>query len=112
MELNEKDRLELAKMICENFPEYSISMDCYKWDYEKGLFSFYDVEEEKRYQVTTSKIADAIPKFFEGLNDKWFFMGVNELKTYKGIEDIACDFDSLATDGLLQLALFDDIVYG
>jgi hypothetical protein len=112
MKLTEEQCQALSKCLCDNFPEYAISFRCTSWNYDEGTFKFIDDEEGKLYEVTTKDIAKAIPKFFEGLNDKWFFYGVDQPQDGEDVDDIACMFDAIAMDGLLQLAIFNEIIYG
>lgn len=107
-----KDYSELAKMVCENFPEASISLQCVKWDYEAGEFIFKELDSDKSHVVSEEDIEKALPLFFEGLNDKWYFDYVSVPESEDDFNDTACDLDGLAIDTIMQIAIFGEIVYG
>jgi alpha-mannosidase len=104
---------DLAYYIMENMPEYSLSLKCTKYNYDKGVFVFKDVEEDgKEYIITNSDISKALTTFFKYLGSKWRFSGIKKPSSGQEAEDIAGDFDAEATDAVIQIAIFGDIIYG
>jgi len=102
---------ELANDIMQNYPEYSSpTLECTHWKYTEGKFKFLDVEENKTYDVTIDDIIKALPKFIDGvLKGTWKFYGMDGTQ-------VLCldagDYDSDMTDAVVQLAIFNDIIYG
>jgi hypothetical protein len=101
--------MELAYDIMCNYPEASFCLKCTSWKYSKGIFKFYDEEEDKEYTVTTQQIAEkGLPLFINGLlNKTWYFDGM-------AAGDLldAGSYDSGATDGVVQCVIFGDVIYG
>jgi hypothetical protein len=103
---------ELAKDIMLSMPEYSESLRCIKWDYKSGIFEFLDYLEDgskeiNKHIVTTNQIIKAIPKLWQGIIDKkWYF----DLELDDFLD--AGAYDAPVTDAIIQLAVFDDIIYG
>jgi|GEM_PF-5626658 len=95
----------MAKDIMENYPEYSSSyLLCDKWDYDNGIFRFYDTEEDKRYTVTLSDVAAALPKF-----ERLVLEG--RLKFYElELGDVG-SYDAFVTDAIVQIAIFGEVIY-
>lgn len=116
IDIPEKQLIELANDIMENYPEYSFCLDCVGWKYEKGVFVFEDQEEEeedgtpKRYTVTTLEIAaKGLPLFIQGVvSGKYHFCGVESLDNALD----PCCYDSPSLDAVVQLTIFGDIIYG
>lgn len=101
--------LELAYDIMCNYPEYSFCLKCIGWKYSKGVFIFYDDEEDKRHVVTTNQIAEkGLPKFIEMvLAGKCKGLGISA----ENVLD-AGQYDSIATDAVVQLTIFGEVIYG
>ena len=105
----------VARELMNNFPEYSLDpLYCIEYQYDNGVFRFRDDEEDDIHTVTVKEIALALPVFLQGLNKKWFFDGlsVEDLKDMKTEDDFLCSLDAYATQGILQLAIFKEIIYG
>ena len=65
---------EIAEEIMLNYPEYSYCLICTGWDYKRGIYKFYDEEENKTYTVKLKDITVAVKKFINGIaENKWFF---------------------------------------
>lgn len=100
---------ELIKEVVQNFPEYSISMQCLSYNYNDCIFTFRDYEDGKAYTV-------CIKEFLKGyvilnklwLNKKVFFCGINHPKDF----DDPCNWDADVVDALLQCSIFGEIIYG
>lgn len=107
------EKLEaLAKDLMDNYPEYSSGncLHCVEYNYKEGKFKFVDVEEDKEYHITTSDVAKALPKFIDGIiKGKWKFCGFDGT-TVLNLD--GGDYDSYATDAVVQLVIFNDIRYG
>jgi len=103
---------KLAKDIMDNYPEASSGncLQCVRYDYKNGIFVFIDTETDTEYTVTTKDIARVLPKFIEGIIfKKWKFCGL----TFDNVLQFdAGDYDGYSIDGVVQLAIFDDIIYG
>jgi CxxC motif-containing protein len=116
--IKKSDLLQLAKDILESYPEYSESMVCTSWNYEKGEFVFVDAESEynpekgtfrKIYNITNQQVADALPKFFiEILTGKSKFAGMTTLENLMD----AGQYDAYITDALIQKTALGEIIYG
>lgn len=106
---------KVAKELMENFPEYSLDpLYCIEYDYDRGIFRFQDDESDDIHTVTVKEIELALPMFMEGLNKKWFFDGlsVQDLKEMENEDDFLCSVDAYTLNGILQLAIFKEIIYG
>ena len=102
----------LASDLMQNYPEYSQCncLKCTSWKYDKGIYKFLDEETEKTYTVTIEQIENALPKFITGiLKKKWYFTGldINNILQFD-----AGDYDAYITDAIVQLAIFNDVIYG
>ena len=102
---------KLANDIMENYPEYSSSyLQCVSWKYKEGKFKFINDEDGKTYTVTTEQVEKALPKFIQGVfENKWKFCG---LSADNILEFDAGDWDADIIDGVVQLVIFNDIIYG
>ena len=103
--------MELAYDLMCNYPEASSGncLKCEGWRYKKGIFKFYDEEEDKDYTVTTQEVAEkGLPIF------------INRLLEGKGkgfgiaAEDALdpCSYDAYSTDAVVQCVIFGDVIYG
>jgi hypothetical protein len=102
---------DLAQDIMENYPEYSSpSLQCISWKYKDGIYKFIDEETEKTYTVTIGQIEKTLPKFIQGVMEgRWKFYGLNADNI---LEFDAGSWDADIVDGVVQLAIFGDIIYG
>lgn len=99
---------ELVKSILENLPEYSLSFAVSTWDYESCVFKLIDQEEGKGYTLTLDKAIEGFKKICEMI-----FAG--QLPGLDITTDCLLDagaWDSIATDALIQVSLFGDVIYG
>lgn len=104
------DNMALAKSIMESYPEASFCLYCTGWDYKNGIFDFVDEENGKTYKVTHNMVAKALPKVRAMLADKKLFLyGLNSGK--ESFFD-PCNWDSIASDAVVQVALFGNVIYG
>lgn len=104
------DMKQLAKDIMQNYPEYSFELICTGWDYETGEYLFEDPEDGKAYAVSENQVAEALPKLRQKLvNEKLFLAGL-----HSGDESFmdAGNWDSIATDAVVQIVIFGDVIYG
>lgn len=112
--------LQLAKDIMDNMPEYAMNLRCVGWKYEKGVFLFEELGEDeeeldgegkpKRYTVTVEEIAaKGLKTFIERtLKGTYHFCGLDGLQE---LLDAGC-YDAPAVDAIVQLTIFEDIIYG
>jgi len=101
---------EMANELMENYPEYSSSsLRCISWKYDAGIFKFLDTETGKEHTVTADQIAKAIPSFVEkNLSGKYnLFRGLDSVD----IMDTG-NWDADAVDGVVQEAIFGEVIYG
>ena len=100
---------DLAKDIMENYPEYSFCLICEGWNYTKGVFSFRDPEDGRKYKVTTRMIAEILPKMSGLIEDsKLHFYGMGTREQFMD----ACSWDAISTDAAVQIAIFGKVIYG
>jgi hypothetical protein len=120
VEIPDGEILQLAKDIMDNMPEYSMNLRCVGWKYEKGVFLFEELGEDdeelddegkpKRYTVTVEEIAAKGLKMFieRTLKGTYHFDGIHGLQE---LLDAGC-YDAPAVDAIVQLTIFEDIIYG
>lgn len=99
---------QIANEIMENYPEFSSGnvLQCYSWDYKKGIYKFDDVETGKTYTVTTTMIVKALSIFKNKVRQGRFkYIQSSQLS------DIG-NYDAVVVDAIVQIAIFDDIIYG
>lgn len=95
----------LANKVMQNFPEYAQCLQCTKWDYETGIYGFYDEEEKKYYTVTIDMVEKALPILKDKIDHgKLFFKGLVWWDTGT--------WDCWPTDAVVQIAIFGDVIYG
>lgn len=98
----------LVKEIMENYPESSLNLYCYAYDYKHGRYSFYDEETDNRYTITIKDVVKKFPEFVEGIvKEKWHFCGLDKENFLDPVS-----YDAVALDGLIQLVILGDIIYG
>lgn len=70
-----------------------------------GVLKLYDAEEDAVYVLTLSKLLNGITKAIsEGYYSKYGWYDGNEIDT--------CNVDACVADVIIQLAIFDDVIYG
>lgn len=70
-----------------------------------GVLKLYDAEEDEVYELTLEKFLKGITKAIsEGYYSKYGWYDGNEIDT--------CNVDACVADVIIQLALFDDVIFG
>ena len=116
-----QDRIDtLVKNVMQNYPEYSSpSLVCVEFNYNDCLYTFHDYDDDgtvTKHVVDLSSLRKGFMKLIElRTAGKANFYGWN-VEPLLGDEDAwadwPCDWDANVVDGLVQCALFDDIIYG
>ena len=70
-----------------------------------GVLKLYDAEEDDVYELTLDKFLTGLEK---AIRDNWFA----DYDWHNGKELDTCNVDAEVADVIIQLALFDDVVYG
>ena len=70
-----------------------------------GTLKLHDSEEEETYELTLEKLLQGIQKAYEG--DYY-----SDYEWCNGEELDCCRIDAAVADAIVQLALFDDVIYG
>lgn len=103
------DEAKLFKEVVQSLPEYSISLQCTKYDYKNSRFEFYDSEDGKEYLMNVYNGLLGIQMLIHAILDKkLFFAGCSTLEE---ILDPCC-WDTDVVDALIQLSLFGEVIYG
>lgn len=105
----EFDEEKLIRDVMENYPEYSSpSLRCRRADYDHCVFSFHDVEEDKRYEVN-------LPMLKKGLETLLDLVKGNQLPglsiNLTNFQDVG-EWDCDCADALVQCAIFKEVIYG
>jgi len=98
-----------VKELLENLPEYAISFDCERWDYERCTFRLRDLESTgAAYTLTLDMAVKGFDKLCAEIESgKLHFEGL--LADYKVDGG---QWDSLAVDALLQMSVLGEVIYG
>lgn len=97
--------------IMENFPEASMTLVCRKWKYAALNFEFLDTEEGREYIVTEAELTKAFGLMF---TDKWP-KGCTPVPVNNDPEvweEWLCQCDAIDFDAFVQLAIFNEVIYG
>jgi len=70
-----------------------------------GALKLYDAEEDEVYELTLEKLLNGIEKAYDG---NWFM----EYGWCDGAKLDPCQIDAEVADVIVQLALFDEVVFG
>jgi hypothetical protein len=71
---------------------------------------FIDDKIKMEYRPSDEDFDKALPKFIDGIiKDKWKFWGFDGTTV---LRLDGSDYDSDATDAVVQLAIFGDVLYG
>ena len=70
-----------------------------------GTLILYDAEGDERYELDLEKLLCGIQ---QAIDDRWF----EDYGWYEGDELDPCNIDADVADVIIQLALFDDVIYG
>jgi hypothetical protein len=112
----------------ENYPEASNGavLQCINWDYENFKFTFVDLEDEldeddpeavevngwlgtshcRKFELDREKAEEGFKKFLKAFYaDSFSFYGLRDPLD-------ACEYDAESLDGIVQYALFGELVYG
>lgn len=109
----------IIKEVMDNMPEASrgACLRCTRWNYDKCEFRFFDCEDESRKAVTYPMLRkgfDALMK--HAMTRKIYFYGwdIEPLltPTKERWEEWAGQWDADVVDGLVQCAIFGEIIYG
>lgn len=109
----------MIKEVMGNMPEASAGacLQCTSYNYDKCIFKFYDNEDGTKHTVDYPKLR----KGFEALMEQrrkgranFYGWNIEPLTnpTKEAWKDWACDWDAGVVDGLVQCALFGEIIYG
>ena len=98
----------LLNDILQNLPEYAVSFEVQRFDYYKHEYKLIDFEDDKRYVMDWPKAMKGLKHVREEIrNKKLFFDGLST-----GDYNDAGNWDSLATDAVLQAAVLGEVIYG
>lgn len=106
----EFDGESLINDIMANYPEASSpSLRCISWKYSKCEYIFEDNETGKTHEVTMPMLSKALPKLLETMF-RGHLAGIAQY-VLPNFQD-AGNWDCSAADALIQMAIFDDVIYG
>jgi len=124
-EVSEERIEKFIRSVMENYPEHSSpSLQCVKWKYEDCEYTFWDVEEEDDEGNEVYHVVDypKLRKGFEKLINKglnpgehggFYVYGWDPVHFFDEYwDDWECTWDAEVTDGLVQCAIFGDVIYG
>lgn len=103
----------VVQNLMENFPEASQGsvLSCIGWNYKDWLFGF--VDDDKHYSLDKAKLIATFPRIF---TDKWPkgctpapSSNLNDPDTWN---DWLCQCDATDFDAFIQLAIFNEVIYG
>lgn len=126
VEVSEEKIEKLIRGVMENYPEASsMSLQCVEFDYKNCLFKFWDVEEEGEdgREVYHDVDYPKLRKGFETLmnialgrveGERFFIAGWDPVGFFDPDSwgDWICTWDAGAADGLVQCAVFGEVIYG
>lgn len=102
-----------------NMPEASAGacLRCTHWNYEHCAFIFFDCEEEKKWTVDYPMLRKGFDELmYQRINGKANFCGwdIDPLlsPTKEAWAEWAGQWDADVVDGLVQCAIFGEIIYG
>lgn len=97
-----------VREVCQNLPEYSLSLDCLRYKYKECEYSFCDNEDGKIHKVDLPKLLVGYAKLHElWKNKEVFFEGV---KTEEDWQDPG-QWDAVIVDALIQCSIYGEIIY-
>ena len=115
LDINEELFHDFAKGLLENLPEYSHSLTCTDWDYEKHEYVFIDEEEDKEYSMNLHKFEKALITYIESKD----IGGTTEHPVPNA--DLESEvarlfdggyYDMPMIDNIIQIACLGKVVYG
>ena len=100
---------ELTREVYNNYPEYGCyGLKCMSFNYDRFIFRFHDVEEDKYHIVTLRKAEEGVQKLLDAVAEKkLFFDGMSAMDMLD-----AGAWDAYCTDAALQMAIFGKVIYG
>jgi len=100
-----------CREIFKNLPEYSLSLECFKYDYNEMEFTFCDHTEEGDidYILTREKIEKGMEIFIQNCLDGKYEN--SNLKDPQYLFEIG-NWDADMVDMAIQICIFNEIVYG
>jgi hypothetical protein len=102
-----------VKSIMANFPEASQgnALVCDGWNYDAWLFGFQDMEEDRHYTLDKAQLIAAFPLLFSPEWPKGCTPPPLSADPEKW-NDWLCQADATDFDAFVQLAIFDEVIYG
>jgi hypothetical protein len=104
MTFSARDKEDIVREVLQNLPEYSMSLTCTKWKYKECSYTFHDDEDGTTHKL---ELADAL----RGL-DLLLASNLDCVPDTTDVEEWCCHADADTIDALIQLSLFDELVYG
>lgn len=98
----------LLNDILQNLPEYAVSFDCERFDYDKHLYVLVDYEDDKRYEMDWNKAMKGLKHVRQEIRDKKLFFTGLDASNY----DDAGNWDSISIDAVLQAGVLGEVIYG
>lgn len=109
----------MIKEVMQNMPEASAyaCLRCTRWDYDNCIFDFIDSEDGSKFTVDYPKLRKGFEALIQQrMKGKANFYGWNieplNNPSKEAWGDWACQWDADVVDGLVQCALFGEIIYG
>jgi len=124
VEIPEKQIEYLINEVMQNYPECSTpAFQCTGWDYDNCEYTFVDYEDgdNPRYRVDYAKLREGFEKLImialgREAGKRFYASGWDPSTVFnpspEAWEDWACDWDAVVVDGLVQCAVFGEVVYG
>jgi hypothetical protein len=104
----EFDEEKLIHDVMENYPEYSVCLQCEKWNYKDVTFSFRDTEDGKLHIVDMQRLRQGLQILLDHL-DKGKLPGLSiDLGNFLDTGN----WDADCADALVQCSLFGGVIYG
>lgn len=106
----EFDETQLIDDVMANYPEAGAGspLKCTHWKYADVEFEFHDVEEDKHYKVTATKLRKGLKILLKMVMDG----KLPGLEITAGNFQDAGNWDANCSDALVQCAIFGDVIYG
>lgn len=113
----------LIREVMQNYPEVSsgMALQCSQWNYDLCYFVFEDEEDGKEYTVELSQLRhgfEILVKTALGMvpGERFCVEGWNPSDVFKTEpelwDDWMSDWDATVIDGLVQCAIFGEVIYG
>lgn len=108
----------LIREVMQNYPQASSgSLRCTRWRYKECVYEFDDVEEDEHYTVIYKDLREGFDILMKLAADKKFGIPGWNTDPVRSLDpgvwdDWAGDWDADVVDGLVQCAIFKDVIYG